>query len=283
MRRLLTAIAFVLAATSCAADGADPAITSVPAGEDGIPAGEVVAIQAVLDGDSLAVERNGQRTEVRLAGINAPEADECHGDAARSALAGIIGDGPVTLVPVAGEDDEDQFGRLLRNVWSGDTWVNEAMVDQGHALGLHTGTGDEEVLLAASERAWQGRLGMWDDGVCGGSVPGIEIGDVRFDPPGRDRDNAVEEFVLVTNAGEGPVAVGGWIVRDESSQHRYRFPELTLEPGDGVRVRSGCGADEGRDLYWCAGDAVWSNGGDTVILQTGGGSVVDRLTYAGDF
>jgi micrococcal nuclease len=78
--------------------------------------------------------------------------------------------------------------------------------------------------------------------------------------------------------------MSGWILRDESSKHRFRFPDsFTMEPGAAVRIRSGCGTSDASDLYWCADDAVWSNGGDSVILQTSGGTVVDRWKYEGDF
>ena len=95
-------------------------------------------LQTVLDGDSLAVERNGQRTEVRLVGINTPESDECYGNDARTLMQDLVSD-EVILVPVAGEDDRDQFGRLLRDVWVGGTWLNLRMIEAGAALALQSG------------------------------------------------------------------------------------------------------------------------------------------------
>jgi len=240
-------------------------------------------VLAVLDGDSIAVEKNGARVEVRLAGINAPEADECRGDASRDMLVGLVGDGPATLVEAADQDNEDQFGRLLRNVWVDGAWLNHVMVERGGALAIQTGASDEVALGNAEAAAWESGLGMWSETACGSFPAGMVITDVRYDPPGRDRDNTVEEFVLIANEGDSAIDVTGWILRDESSRHRYRFPGLVMESGDGLRVRTGCGSDEGRDLYWCAGDPVWSNGGDTVLLQTPEGTVVDRLRYAGDF
>ena len=88
----------------------------------------------------------------------------------------------------------------------------------------------------------------------------------------------------MANEGDATIDHAVWIVRDESSTHRYVFPNgVVLAPGDGLRLHTGCGVDTDRSLYWCADDAVWSNGGDTVIVQTPGGTVVDRLKYAGDF
>ncbi len=266
------------ATTSSTAGPKDSTATTSPA-----PLGEITPVIAVLDGDSIAVERDGRRTEVRLAGINAPEADECHGEESRTRIQEIAGE-QVILVEVEGEEDVDQYGRLLRNVWSGGTWLNLTMVHEGAALTLQTGTIDEPTLLAAEDEAWRQGLGMWGSAVCGEFAQGIGIADIRYDPPGRDYENAADEYVVFANSGDAAVDAGGWIVRDESSTHRYQFPSgFTFEPGAEIRLRTGCGTDTATDLYWCAGDAVWSNGGDTVILQAANGTVVDRWKYAGDF
>lgn len=295
LRPLAILVGCVLVLAACAETGSDttpaPTVdpvqqvtesTTAPAPET--PDGETVLVLDVLDGDSLAVQRDGGRTEVRLAGINTPERDECYGDEARTAATTLIGDGEVVLVEVDGDDDQDQFGRLLRHVWVDGVWVNGTLVAEGAAISIQTGAADEETLVTAENAAWEQGLGLWGSAVCGDFPAGVFITDIRYDPPGRDFENTTEEWVLLANEGDAEVDVGGWIVRDESSAHRYVFPEgVVLAPGDGVRLRSGCGADEGRDLYWCAEDAVWSNGGDTVLLQTATGTVVDRWKYRGDF
>lgn len=299
--RAVTVVAIVLLATaSCGGDSngdtARPAVsttngsvvggepTSTTAVSPDVPSsGDPGTVERVLDGDSLVVVNSAAGSEVRLAGINAPEADECFGDGARDLLEELAGE-EILLVAVPGEDDRDQFGRLLRNVWSGDMWLNLAMVEAGAALALQTGSADEPALVAAEDRAWEDGIGLWGTAVCGRFPDGMRITDVRFDPPGRDFENATEEFVLVANEGDGTVDLSGWILRDESSTHRFVFPAGTeLAAGDGFRIRSGCGESQGRDLYWCAEDAVWSNGGDTVILQTSTGTVVDRWKYPGDY
>ena len=70
-----------------------------------------------------------------------------------------------------------------------------------------------------------------------------------------------------------------WTLRDESSRNRYVFIGLNLKPGMSVTVRTGCGEDHFDTLYWCSEQAVWSNDGDTAILQDHHGSVVDRWVY----
>lgn len=270
-------------ANTTAAGSDTPAAGEVTSTTTPPPPGETVVLDVVLDGDSLAVIRNGERTEVRLAGINTPERDECFGDQAKGLMQSVAGD-ELTLVQVQGDDDQDQFGRLLRDVWSGGTWLNHLMVEQGAAIALQTGSPNEPQLVAAEDAAWTDGLGLWGTSVCGEFAPGVEISDIRYDPPGRDFENPEEEFVVLENRRDVAVAMSGWILRDESSTHRFRFADdFTLEPGATVRVRTGCGTSDDRDLYWCADDAVWSNGGDSVILQAAGGTVVDRWKYTGDF
>jgi competence protein ComEC len=73
--------------------------------------------------------------------------------------------------------------------------------------------------------------------------------------------------------------MGGWIIRDASSVHRFEFPVGTsLEPGGSVVVFTGC-TTRSAGLAWCADGPVWNNGGDTVVVQTPEGTVVDRLRY----
>jgi len=249
-----------------------------------VPAGDEAVVTRVFDGDSFEAEIDGREVEVRMLGINAPERDECHGDVARGRLRDLIEDASVTLVD-DGEDTDDRFGRLLRSVYTTDSFVNATMVAEGHALALQSGDPQESRLVELSAAAYDAQLGMWAPDACDDTnLPDIRIVEIEYDPPGRDFENKTEEWVVVRNIGETPVDLGGWIIRDESSTHRYEFPAgENLPAGDELRIRTGCGDDRRSDRYWCADDAVWSNGGDTVILQTAAGTVIDRALYEGDF
>ncbi len=240
------------------------------------PAGQRVDVIDVLDGDSLAVDIDGTRTEVRIFGINTPEKDECYGSEAREALDELVGSS-VVLATVEGAADTDQFGRLLRNVWSDGVWVDAVMVRAGAALPLHTGGPDEADLLQLSADAWTDGLGMWGIDVCGTAPTGILIEEVAADPKGRDEEALDEEYVVLRNDTDDTVDMSGWILRDESSTHRLTFPDgTTLGPGETVRIVTGCNGD----IAWCSDTPIWSNGGDTAILQIPTGSVVDRFPYS---
>ncbi|MBP1631957.1 MAG: endonuclease [Acidobacteria bacterium] len=262
-----------------AAPSTSGAATSAPATTGKAPRVEATPLQ-VLDGDTLLVSLDGSEEEVRLLGVNAPERDECFGDQAREALAGLLGDGPLL---VEAQRERDQFGRLLAYAYVGDHLLNLALVEAGLVLALQDDHPRLAEFLRADEQAFASGLGMWAADACGTpSGASITLLEIEANPPGPDEDDLNGEWVLLENEGGQAADLTGWVLRDESSEHRYRFPEGTLlEPGDQAAVYTGCGSDGGGDLYWCKGGPVWSNGGDTALLLDPQGNVADRLRYAG--
>ena len=82
--------------------------------------------------------------------------------------------------------------------------------------------------------------------------------------------------------GDADANLTGWSLRDESTRHRYEFPDVNVAPGQLVRVRTGCGTDEvgsGQiELFWCDPEPpVWNNGGDTAFLLDFNGSIADYM------
>lgn len=248
-----------------------------------VPAGDQAFLVDVMDGDSLVVEVNGAEEELRLIGINAPEQGECYADEARTALAGRLGGQELTLVADPGGEDRDRFGRLLRYVYLGPVQVNLSMLNNGFAVALGADHRNAAEFKAAEEEAFLAQVGMWGQSPCGGpAVPqAIDIVAVEHDPPGRDEENLNGEWVDVRNDGELAADAGGWVLRDESSTNRYTFPAGFVLPPDGavVRVRVGCGTDSPTELFWCATEPVWNNGGDTAYLFDADGTVVARFPY----
>ncbi len=247
------------------------------------PSGDVATVSHVFDGDSLIAIVDGQESEIRLLGVNAPEGSECHGDVARSTLEQLLESGEITLV--ADGEHEDQFGRLLRYIYVDGLNVNLALIANGDATTIQGDHSLDTEFATVADAAAAAGLGMWADDACGSSNPPdhVKIADYVYNPSGRDSENSNGEWIAIANTADESVDLGGWILRDESTQHRFVFPEVfTLGPAQEVLVHSGCGADGTSDLYWCAGDPVWSNGGDTVILQLADGTVVARDRFSGD-
>jgi endonuclease YncB( thermonuclease family) len=284
------ALVLLLSACTTTTDGSVATTTGAAAGAPtttvgASPPGDEAVVVRVFDGDSLIAElEDGSEVEVRLLGINAPEGSECHGDAARDTLGQLVEAATITMVSDA--EQTDQFDRLLRYLYVDGLNVNLALIANGDAIALQ---GDHSldadfVDMAASAAAVD--RGLWAPDACGSEPPpdSVAIVDYSYNPSGRDEDDLNGEWIAIANSGLEPIELSSWILRDESTQHRYQFPrDYVLGARAEVLVHSGCGRDSATDLYWCADDPVWSNGGDTAILQLPSGVVVSWETYRGDF
>jgi len=258
--------------TSAAAAQATPPTVASPAPSPGARPADLVS---VLDGDSLEIELDGTIEEVRLEGVNTPEREECWSDEAGAATSDLVAGADLVFDPA----ERDQYGRLVGFLWANGDLVNLRLLEAGAALALSFDHAHTGVFFAAEEVAFSSGVGLWGRDACGPPTEAVvAVSRVEPDAPGRDDENPNGEWVEIVN--DGPDAdLTGWVLRDESSIHRYVFPDgFVLGSGDRVTIRSGWGDDGGGALYWGAG-SVWSNGGDTVLLLDPNGNVVDRYRY----
>lgn len=258
------------------------ACTSEPTSDPGSEPGSTVVV-AVLDGDTLDVRLPDGRTDrVRLLGVNAPEDGECFSTEAAAELERLVGDEAVVLVP--DESDRDRYDRLLRYVEVGGHDVGADLVDGGFAV-VRVSEPDvarEAELRRREAAARDAGRGLWSPSACGppsGQAGALSLAGLRLDAEGNDAENLNDEWVEVRNTGSAAVDLTGWGVRDESSSHRFTFPErFQLGPGTTVRIHSGCGVGSATELFWCtSGSAIWNNDGDTALLLDPAGNIVDRL------
>ncbi|MEA1903537.1 MAG: lamin tail domain-containing protein [Actinomycetota bacterium] len=208
-------------------------------------------------------------------GINAPEQGECFNDEGTDHLIQTVKGREVALEIVG----TDQFGRTLAHVFTGDDiHVNLQLVESGLAIASTPRDGEPHgpLLLDAEEAAWDRRVGLWAEDACGDTkpLPQLVIASVAFNPSGPDDQVLADETITIANEGSKAVNLTGWVLRDESSRHRYRFPNgRKLEPGDEMVITS---ADEG----WDPGNSpVWNNSGDQAMLLDKQGRVVSRWRY----
>ncbi len=238
---------------------------------DGLASGDVVAI---ADGDTFDLATEVGEVTVRLLGVNAPERDECFHDEAARGLELALESGNVTLEP----HGLDQFGRTLAYTFAGDTFVNLTLVESGLAIATTPDEGENRgtALLAAEEAAHNDGIGLWSSTACGGAPPNadLSIDASGVNPPGDDADVLDLERVTILNNGELETNLSDWVLRDESSAHRFRFPDgSTIGPGSGLDIASD-------DPAWEPGESpVWNNGGDMVLLLTPGGAIVARHRF----
>jgi micrococcal nuclease len=244
----------------------------------GVP-GVRARAERVIDGDSLVLGIDGELEETRLIGVNAPEPDECLADQARDRLADLVTDTDVFVV-TAGRDD---FGRLLAVVRTADVYVNLELVREGLAVARdQSGHPDAGRFEEAEAEARAIPVGIWAPGACGGSTDvRIEIVGVEADAPGPDNENPNGEWIELRNTSSGAVDLTGWVVRDESTRHRYAFADgVVIAAGASLRLFTGTGTDSATERYWGKqGESVWNNNGDTVFVLDASGSTVASFPY----
>ncbi len=112
----------------------------------------------VADGDTISVlDRHKQQHKIRFFGIDAPERDQPHGQAARRALASLVDEQQVGVVII----EKDDYGRTVGTVYQGDTNINLALVQGGHAWWYRYHAPHERHLEAAEEAARDTGRGLW--------------------------------------------------------------------------------------------------------------------------
>ncbi len=117
----------------------------------------------VIDGDTVLFKPDHYHPasraflKVRLAGIDAPELDQPHGEAATRALKDMALKRRATLDVVA----SDSYGRKLGMLMIGPISVNAELVRRGHAWASSRAADDP--LRALQRGAQDARLGLWRD------------------------------------------------------------------------------------------------------------------------
>jgi micrococcal nuclease len=228
------------------------------------------------DGDTIEVEYDdGTMATIRLIATNSPDQGECHADVALDHLIDTLKDETVTVERFG----TDQFDRTLAHVFVGERHINLEMVEMGLSLASTPGEDDPygRAILDAEEGAYESGTGLWAPSACGSDqTPEVEFdGDASVtNPPGPDDEVLDAETIAVRNSGNDAVDLTGWIIRDESTRHRFTFgSQSTLQPGEVFVVTSD-------DPGWDPGDgSVWNNDGDMALLQLPDGTVVARWRY----
>ena len=132
-------------------------------------------IDHYIDGDTIAVNMNGNVEEVRFIGVDTPETHrpntpvQCYGpEAAANTQTEISKFGRVRLQSDPLDTNRDVYGRLLRYVYLPDgTLLNEKMIQLGYGFAYldFPFTPDLKVRFAADQATAQAKhIGLW--GVC---------------------------------------------------------------------------------------------------------------------
>lgn len=175
MRPLLGPIAAMAAVAACFVAGCAP--LAEPGDAAAPPEAPLYAVDYVIDGDTLIIERDGRRETIRLIGIDSPETGDgrralgCFGREARVEARRLLNGQRVRFAIDPSQDERDRYDRLLAYVWLADgTFINQAMVENGYAFEY---TYDlpyryQREFRAAEVRARETGAGLWAPEACGG-------------------------------------------------------------------------------------------------------------------
>ena len=93
---------------------------------------------------------------MRLQGIDAPEAQQPFGQAAKKALSEKVFGHRVTVR----WDEKDRYARLLGQIYLGEVWVNQLMVQDGYAW-HYTYYSKDSRLARSQQLAREASRGLW--------------------------------------------------------------------------------------------------------------------------
>lgn len=117
-------------------------------------------VSQVHDGDGVTIQTATGNSVVRLYGIDAPEMNQRHGRAARSALVAIAERKVFTFE----RHERDKYGRLIADLQGPDPGrLSVAMVRAGWAWWFKRFAFKDTELQEAEEHARAARLGLWQD------------------------------------------------------------------------------------------------------------------------
>lgn len=130
------------------------------------------SINHFIDGDTIAINMNGQVEKVRFIGVDTPETHkpntpvQCYGPQAAAFTKRMIGKQSVRLVSDSLSTDRDRYNRLVRYIYLPDgTDLDELLVQQGYGFYYPYFPFSKAARFAADEQAAQAtHKGLW--GTC---------------------------------------------------------------------------------------------------------------------
>lgn len=123
--------------------------------------GKVISVH---DGDTLHIRDNhGAKHKIRMAYIDAPEAEQAHGKTSRDALRQLVLDKNVKVKVY----ERDQYGREVATIFLNNTDINQNQIEQGnawHYVSIAKHQQDKSRFVEyrqAEQQAKQQRVGLW--------------------------------------------------------------------------------------------------------------------------
>ena len=170
--------------------------------------------------------------------------------------------------------DKDQYGRMLRYVFTDTVFVNAELIEEGLATSFEykPDVKYEFLFNCLEQEAKQAKRGLWNSNI----EYDINI-QINYDAEGRDNKNLNGEYVSLTNNGDS-VNLESWQIKDEAT-HIYTFSALEFGTGQTITLYSGSGTDSETEIYWNSRGPIWNNDGDTVFLRDAKGNLAASYSY----
>lgn len=231
---------------------------------------ETYEVERVVDGDTIVL-KNGE--SVRLLGVDAPETGACFDSESTAHLESLIGEGSVRIESDEINDDRDQYDRLLRYVYIGDTLINLKMVEDGYARHYNSYeiTFDAE-FEDAEESANASNLPIWEACYAETGTGELIISNVFYD--GEVYRVESDEYVEITNNGTASINLDGYYIMGSSGGEKYIFDDVALAASESIKVYTNQG-----DYSFENDSAIWSNSGETVYFYDSSGALIDSYAY----
>ncbi|MFH1564934.1 MAG: thermonuclease family protein [bacterium] len=130
----------------------------------------------IIDGDTIAVDIDGNSETIRLIGINTPETKdprkpvECFGIEASNKAEELLAGQLIELEKDETQDERDKYGRLLRYVKTKDgLFYDLEIIKQGYGYEYtyNIPYKYQKEFKEAENYARENKLGLWADGACG--------------------------------------------------------------------------------------------------------------------
>jgi micrococcal nuclease len=295
------ALLLLLAAIGCAgpeqvSDSQTPTDSQPPSGStpppdsqpppDSTPTSEIT-VTRVIDGDTIEVDIEGVLYTVRYIGIDTPELDDERPEFCALAQEAtrynrqLVEGQEIRLEKDVSETDH--YGRLLRYVYVGDTFVNAELVSAGLAWAeaYPPDTKYQDVFDEAESEAMLAKIGIWQEEEIPLPifVENVQITDIFYD--GLVPNVESDEYVEITNLGDQPQNLLGCVLVDiDEGYPSFTFLDYTLQPGESVRVYTNEYHPEWGGFSFESPSAVWNNSEpDTAALYDNQGNELSRMSY----
>lgn len=180
--------------------------------------------------------------------------------------------GPGTTYKIVGAAQSGQVvtivGKNTGGDWyhlDGDKWIFAQLVNVGQSSGLTATPNSSQPAPTATPVPQQT------------GTPKVIISYVYYD--GEVYRTEDDEYAVITNNGNVPQNLGGWLLNAGDPYQDFHFPNYILNPGQSVRVYTNEVHPETGGFSFGIGRAIWNNQGDCGELYNSSGANVSEYCY----